>query len=173
MSMCLRGAYICAACTRLIHLSHFIHAFATPFQAFAILHSAYRDVKPSNILVDRAWKVKVCDFGLAVASSSSAGTPNYMAPELLSGSSYSSKVDVYAFAVVLNELLARKPPFAGLDCSRVSDLVQNGHRPELAPMPVELSSLIKQCWHQDAQQRPDFASIRRSLNKVASVPPSA
>lgn len=44
-----------------------------------------------------------------------AGTPAYMAPELLApGKPYSSKVDVYAFGVMLNEMLCRSPPWAGM-----------------------------------------------------------
>lgn len=68
-------------------------------RAFVYLHSrkpalVHRDIKPANFLVDRSWKIKVCDFGLASNSRSQAGagTPAYMAPELLEGRPYSEKV---------------------------------------------------------------------------------
>lgn len=47
----------------------------------------------------------------AVSSQKGAGTPAYMAPELLSGGSYGPKVDVYAFGVLLNEMLTRQQPW--------------------------------------------------------------
>jgi serine/threonine protein kinase len=126
-----------------------------------------RDIKPSNILLDRAWKVKVCDFGLATSQKSGAGTPNYMAPELLQEASYTDKVDVYAFGVLLNELLARTSPFAGLDPARVTDLVVSGQRPDLASKaPAALLDIVAACWHADPNQRPDFKQAQELLAAV-------
>jgi serine/threonine protein kinase len=49
-----------------------------------------------------------------------AGTPGYMAPELLqAGKPYSAKVDVYAFSVMLNEMLARSPPWSGMTAADI------------------------------------------------------
>ena len=58
-------------------------------------------------------QVKLCDFGLVTTRATTAGTPNYMAPELLGDAPFSKAVDVYAFGVVLWELFARKVPFMG------------------------------------------------------------
>ncbi len=57
--------------------------------------------------------MKLCDFGLVTTRATTAGTPNYMAPELLGDAPFSKAVDVYAFGVVLWELFARKVPFMG------------------------------------------------------------
>ncbi len=62
---------------------------------------------------DRAWRVKLCDFGLCSARNNTAGTPNYMSPELLAGKPYNEKVDVYAFGLVLWEMVSREVPFDG------------------------------------------------------------
>ena len=67
-------------------------------RAMGYLHSRspaviHRDIKPANFLVDRAWRVKLCDFGLASAGHGQAGmgTPASMAPELLSNKTYNEK----------------------------------------------------------------------------------
>lgn len=71
-------------------------------QSPAIVH---RDLKTHNLLIDYGGRIKVCDFGLVSTRSKCAGTPNYMAPELLrSGTSFSKKVDVYAFGILLWEV---------------------------------------------------------------------
>lgn len=65
----------------------------------------HRDLKIQNILLDKDMKIKVSDLGSArhgakgVPAQTLAGTPNYMAPEMLSGEPYDSKVDIWAFAV--------------------------------------------------------------------------
>jgi serine/threonine protein kinase len=123
-----------------------------------------RDLKPHNLLLDRAWKVKLCDFGLAGSCKGGIGTPAYMAPELLTGDLFTDKVDVYSFGVVLNEMLCRRQPFFGLESQRISALVQRGDRPDMSPsIPEEIKKLIRECWDQNANCRPDFKRIRSQL----------
>ena len=78
----------------------------------------HRDLKSANLLVDRSYRVKVCDFGLARALSTSTGgsrrrvgTPQYDAPEVIvDGKPGDQFSDVYSFGVVLWEVaLLRKP----------------------------------------------------------------
>lgn len=57
---------------------------------------------------------------LAALPQGNAGTPAYMAPELLEpGKPFSSKVDVYAFGVMLNEMLGRSPPWPGTSAAEI------------------------------------------------------
>jgi serine/threonine protein kinase len=114
--------------------------------------------------MDRAWKAKLCDFGLAATPRPSAGTPAYMAPELLDGRAYSDKVDVYAFGVLLNEMHSRTPPFAGVDEQRLCAVVASGRRPEhAASLSRAMAELIGRCWDESVAARPGFAEVTAAL----------
>jgi serine/threonine protein kinase len=63
-----------------------------------------RDIKPQNFLLNRAWTVKVCDFGHSILSRPQRWDSNYMAPELLDGSNLTLKVDVYAFGILRQDV---------------------------------------------------------------------
>ena len=96
-------------------------------EALDFIHSqgyVHRDVKPANILFDAYKNAYISDFGVAkaVAGNKPAGagitgtgmvlgTPAYMAPELVLGATFDGKIDQYALAVTVFELLAGKPPF--------------------------------------------------------------
>uniref|UniRef100_A0A1J3DHZ2 non-specific serine/threonine protein kinase n=1 Tax=Noccaea caerulescens TaxID=107243 RepID=A0A1J3DHZ2_NOCCA len=74
----------------------------------------HRDIKSANILIDQSFRAKVADFGLtkltevgSSATRGAMGTFGYMAPEIVYGE-VSAKVDVYAFGVVLYELISAK-----------------------------------------------------------------
>ena len=90
-----------------------------------------------------------------------------MAPELLTGDLFTDKVDVYAFGVVLNEILCRRQPFFGIDPQRISELVKRGDRPDMSPsIPEEVKQLIKACWAPDAACRPDFKHVQAQLSEI-------
>jgi uncharacterized RDD family membrane protein YckC len=85
---------------------------------------AHRDVKPSNLMIDRHGVVKVLDFGLVkeigpagdMALSQEAavlGTPLYLSPEQASGEPIDFRSDIYALGVTLHQLVSGRPPFEG------------------------------------------------------------
>ncbi|KAG7464654.1 hypothetical protein MATL_G00167850 [Megalops atlanticus] len=78
----------------------------------------YRDLKPENVLLDDAGHVRLSDLGLAVElppgkdkTKGYAGTPGFMAPELLQSKEYDYTVDYFTLGVTLYEMIAAKGPF--------------------------------------------------------------
>ncbi|XP_041127794.1 rhodopsin kinase GRK1-like [Polyodon spathula] len=78
----------------------------------------YRDLKPENVLLDNDGNVRISDLGLAVElkdgeikTKGYAGTPGFMAPELLRSEEYDFSVDYFTLGVTLYEMIAAKGPF--------------------------------------------------------------
>jgi serine/threonine-protein kinase len=95
-------------------------------EALAYLHSqgiVHRDLKPENVLVTSDDKLKIADFGTAMLAgarrltwrhlSESLGTPDYMSPEQIQGERGDPRSDVYAWGVMLYEMLTGSVPFPG------------------------------------------------------------
>ncbi|KAJ0981433.1 hypothetical protein J5N97_009688 [Dioscorea zingiberensis] len=90
----------------------------------------HRDIKPENVLITSSGKMKLADFGLAVRVSTGqklsgvAGSPAYVAPEVLSGN-YSEKVDIWGAGVLLHALLVGVLPFQGDSLEAVFEAIKN------------------------------------------------
>lgn len=131
----------------------------------------HRDLKPENILLDEHKHVKLSDFGsaaivdadtLMISRTKQPGTAEYMAPELINGSShYDEKIDVYSFGVVMYYILTggRLPHITFMD-------VGLGKKAKIPNSINKFSSdLINNCWTFDPAGRPTFSDIVESIEK--------
>src|SRR5229473_4663816 len=95
-------------------------------EALVYMHSqgvVHRDLKPENILITDEGRVKIMDFGIALDESarrltwsglsSTIGTPDYMAPEQVSGRRGDARTDLYALGTILYEMLTANLPYSG------------------------------------------------------------
>eukprot|EP00262_Sarcandra_glabra_P015068 TRINITY_DN4568_c0_g2_i1.p1 TRINITY_DN4568_c0_g2~~TRINITY_DN4568_c0_g2_i1.p1 ORF type:complete len:416 (+),score=87.76 TRINITY_DN4568_c0_g2_i1:48-1250(+) len=135
----------------------------------------HRDLKSPNLLVDKNWVVKVCDFGLSrikhntfLSSRSTAGTAEWMAPEVLRNEPSDEKCDVYSFGVILWELSTLQQPWGGMNPMQVVGAVGFQYRRLDIPddMDPVLADIIIKCWQTDPKSRPSFSEIMAALKPL-------
>jgi len=108
-------------------------------EAVAFLHQRnriHRDIKVDNILLAKDGSVKLADFGTAVQltfqrlrRNTLAGTPYYMAPELIQRMPYKEKVDIWSIGITVVELMTGRPPYYHLEPQDALEaIVKNGVR---------------------------------------------
>lgn len=164
--------------------------------AMAAAHEAgivHRDLKPGNILITGRKRVKVVDFGLAKlvdpdTSSASAETQTalakpvytvagmivgslaYMSPEQAEGKPIDARSDIFAFGLVLYEMLAGRPAFAGSKFEVLSAIVNDEPKqlsdssPDIVP---ELDWIVARCLRKDPERRfQRMAEVRAALEDL-------
>nr|XP_043614171.1 dual specificity protein kinase splB-like [Erigeron canadensis] len=135
----------------------------------------HRDLKSSNLLVDKNWNVKVGDFGLSrikhetyLTTKTGKGTPQWMAPEVLRNEQADEKSDVYSFGVVLWEITTEKIPWDSLNSMQVIGAV--GFMNQRLDIPKDVdpqwASLIESCCCSEPQSRPTFQEILEKLKEL-------
>lgn len=150
-----------------------IVAGLTAIHDIGIMH---RDVKPSNLMRTRKGFVKLMDFGIAkqiggvtlTAAGQSVGTPEYMSPEQVMGQKLDPRTDIYAFGIVLYELLTGLVPFLGQTLLETAGK-QVAEAPKLdAPgIPEAIAPLLGRALAKDREAR--FHSARELGEALAAV----
>jgi len=147
----------------------------------------HRDLKSDNVILERLHDgsdfVKVIDFGLArladhaVEEVGISGTPEYMAPEQISGEEVGPAADIYAMGIVLYEMILGRTPFAGpsMTATLEAHLMTEATPPhEVVPRcPVELSDIVMQALAKTPEARPASAEAMRSALLAALESPGA
>jgi formylglycine-generating enzyme required for sulfatase activity/predicted Ser/Thr protein kinase len=152
--------------------------------AYAHAHGVvHRDLKAANAIVTEDGRLKLVDFGLArrtdpllagatttaslVPAGTVAGTPYAMAPEQVRGEAADPRSDVWAFGVLLYEMVTGSVPFTGASVGEVfSAILAAAPRPLPDRVPAELRALIERCLQKDAARRyASGADLRADLDR--------
>ncbi|KAK9150734.1 hypothetical protein Syun_009043 [Stephania yunnanensis] len=145
----------------------------------AIIH---RDLEPSNILRDDSGHLKVADFGVSkllnVAKRVKEDKPvlctdvscRYIAPEVYRNEEYDLKVDVFSFALILQEMIEGHPPFHAKEEDAVPKAYAEKVRPPFRASAKlyshGLKELIEECWSENPAKRPTFKEVIRKLEVI-------
>ncbi|KAL3695404.1 hypothetical protein R1sor_009480 [Riccia sorocarpa] len=170
----------------------YIHDYTNPSYV-------HKDIKSSNVLLDRGFRAKIANFAMAKSGGSNAmmtrhiaGTYGYMAPEYLAHGLVTSKADVFAFGVILLELLSAQeailedengqekclyscigPILTGDDQTVKANLrswidpVLQGNYP--LDVAQQMAGLAKSCLENDPAQRPGMKDITYSLSNLLTA----
>ncbi|MGV9348178.1 serine/threonine-protein kinase [Streptomyces spiralis] len=151
----------------------------------------HRDVKPGNVMIGKDGGVKVMDFGIArsvlgegtelTQTGALLGTPQYIAPELVSGKEPSSASDLYAVGVMLFELLAGRPPFEAESPANLLYRAVHEPAPDLGALCPDLDTRLVRLTTQLMSKQPGLrptarrvsARLQAVLNGPAPSAPSA
>jgi serine/threonine protein kinase len=143
--------------------------------SFGVIH---RDIKPTNLMVDRSGRLKILDFGIArmlgtLASNATAliGTPGYMAPEQILGGTIDFRSDLFSIGVVSYELLSYTEAFPGETLPAITHRILSQDPlplPQLiADIDPELVAVVERSLKKSAEERfSDAEALRGAISRL-------
>eukprot|EP01113_Clastostelium_recurvatum_P046689 TRINITY_DN821_c0_g1_i1.p1 TRINITY_DN821_c0_g1~~TRINITY_DN821_c0_g1_i1.p1 ORF type:complete len:515 (+),score=116.71 TRINITY_DN821_c0_g1_i1:182-1546(+) len=160
-SVQLTEGQIAYACRETLRALAYIHS----------LHRIHRDIKSDNVLLGADGSVKLADFGYAAQLTQKqqkrntvVGTPYWMAPELIRGHDYGTKVDIWSLGIMLMEMAEGEPPYMEYPPLRALFLITTKGIPPLKEQHKwsrEFHDFFARCLDVNVQTRPEAADLLR------------
>jgi len=134
----------------------------------------HRDLKPANVMLDGNGDVRITDFGIATLAGGAgdgvvAGTPQYMAPELLTGKTATTRSDLYALGLILFEIFTGKRAYEARTLGELKQLHDTGMLTTPSSIVRDLDPAVERvilrCLEKDPEKRPASA-----LTVAAALP---
>ena len=138
----------------------------------------HRDIKPANIRIDAEGHARIMDFGVVHLSTSNLtgtgvmmGTPNYMAPENITGDEVTPASDLFSVGAVMYELLTNAKPFAADTLHRVLFRIVSDPPPNLLDadpaLPPALDRVVKKALAKEPGER--YANATEMANDISAI----
>lgn len=147
----------------------------------------HRDLKPGNLMLTRANRVKIGDFGLSktmsvrnkmpqnvddnFAMTGETGSYRYMAPEVFRHEFYGTSVDVYAASMIYYQLFSFQQPFYGMnpvDAAKLASMESLRPTMQKDLMPAPLARIVRTMWDADESKRPSFVQLIELLEPIGA-----
>jgi len=145
------------------------------------LHRIHRDIKSDNILLNDQGEVKVADFGYAAQLTQQqqkrntvVGTPYWMAPELIRGHDYGTKVDIWSLGIMAMEMAEGEPPYMEFPPLRALFLITTKGIPDLKEpqkWSADFRSFVAMCLNKEVEDRPDALALLKHPFLKRGCPP--
>ncbi|CAN1224877.1 LysM domain receptor-like kinase 4 [Linum grandiflorum] len=148
---------------------HYLHNFTEP-------PYVHKDISSSNILLDADLRAKIANFSLARSAEAvlypsssirlAKGTKGYLAPEYLEYGLVIPEIDVYAFGVVLTELITRKEAGEDSESELCNFIDPSLHPKQKMSFVLRMVRLVLMCLAKEPEDRPSMGEIVSSLSKI-------
>eukprot|EP01088_Endostelium_zonatum_P009787 TRINITY_DN230_c1_g1_i1.p1 TRINITY_DN230_c1_g1~~TRINITY_DN230_c1_g1_i1.p1 ORF type:complete len:409 (-),score=93.73 TRINITY_DN230_c1_g1_i1:80-1306(-) len=133
------------------------------------LHRIHRDIKSDNMLISHTGDVKIADFGYAaqltqkkVKRNTIVGTPYWMAPELIRGQNYDTKVDIWSLGIMVMEMAEGEPPYMEFPPLRALFLITTKGIPDLKSPEKwtrDFKDFLSKTLEKDPEKRPSASEM--------------
>jgi serine/threonine protein kinase len=150
-------------------MAYIFKEILTALKGLHLQFRIHRDIKSDNVLLSLDGSVKLGDFGYAAQLTAEedkrttvVGTPSWMAPELILGSGYDEKVDIWSLGIVAIEIAEGEPPYLKENSMKALQLISSNPPPTLREKnkwSSEFNDFVTRCLIKDPEARPRASEL--------------